>query len=332
MGRRPGEPGGVREAEAATIGHPGGRREARRRRPRRGDVRGPVARARGRPPRGVLGHPEGAAGPHRPAAPPPRDGDGPLAHGRRPPRARPSLPDPARHRVDDRRRVPVIEEIHPAQRPESRAPRAPWRLGEHRPGAPASGFPARALRNRRHRHRRGLEGPRPAEPARRRARRLRSRRAPPAPRRGAPERARLVGLRPRGPRPRPRRESDQGRARKRRPGREHPPLRPARHGEDRVLQGPRRAARRVALQRRRIGRRGRRAGTRRTPPGATARPAPARRKPRLAPPLRRDGGPSLRPVPRVGALRSVLAAQRNTGSKVFMHRLLETARPRPCGP
>ena len=35
-----------------------GRGEARR--PRRGDVRGPVARARGGPPRGVLGHPEGA--------------------------------------------------------------------------------------------------------------------------------------------------------------------------------------------------------------------------------------------------------------------------------
>ena len=38
-----------------------------------------------------------------------------------------------------------------------------------------------------------------------------------------------------------------------------------------------------------------------------ARPAPARRARRLAPPLRRDGGPSLGPVPRVGALRAVLA-------------------------
>ena len=77
-----------------------------------------------------------------------------------------------------------------------------------------------------------------------------------------------------------------------------------------LLQGSRRAARRVPLQRRRIRRQGRRAGARRTPPGASPRPAPARRPPRSAPPLRRDGGPSRRSVPRVGALRPAVAFRR----------------------
>ena len=212
MGCRPGEPGGVR-AEEAAVARLGGRGEARA---RRGALRGQLARTPGRLARRVLGRSDSASGPDGAAAPPPREGDRPFAHRHQPPRARPPIPGAALHRVDDRRRVPVIEEIHAAQRPESGAPRAPRRVGEHGPGPPPSGFSARPLGARLHRQRRGPRGARPAEPARRRSGRLRNRRAPAAPRRGARKRARMVGLRPRGPRPRPHRAGDRGRARKRR--------------------------------------------------------------------------------------------------------------------
>ena len=181
-------------------------------RPRRGDVRRPVARSRGGPPARSTRPPGRARGRPRTA---PASASGALARTTSLSRTDVDLLElvlryqtqPV-HRIDDRRtcfrssrRYTPLNVQNPALPPRSLASRrTPSR------GRPASGFSPRPVGARLHRHRRGLEGARPAEPARRRP-------LPPAREpttctacsstRPPRERARLVGLRPRGPRPRP---------------------------------------------------------------------------------------------------------------------------------